>query len=118
MLRATAERNGSAVIVCVGGEVDASNEPEWEHLLTSMADAAVPPGPFVVDVRDLDFIGASAYAMLASEAERCKHRGVRLCLVSTRPETARAVAACGLGQLLPVETTLEAALSQLTGEVL
>lgn len=117
MLRATTERNGSAVIVCVGGEVDASNEAEWQRLLTNMAVTAVAPGPFVVDVSDLDFIGASAYAMLAHEVQRCQHRGVRVCLVSTRPETTRAVAACGLAQLLRVETTLEAAISQLTGDV-
>ncbi|MCV7234853.1 anti-sigma factor antagonist [Mycobacterium branderi] len=116
-MRATGERNGSAVIVCVGGEVDASNEAEWQHLLTNMAACAVAPGPLVVDVCDLDFIGAGAYAMLAREAERSKHRGVRLCLVSDRPETTRAVAACGLDELLPVETTLEAAMSQLTGKV-
>jgi hypothetical protein len=36
-LRASSQRSGSAVVVCVGGEVDASNEGAFEHLLSEMS---------------------------------------------------------------------------------
>ncbi|MGH3578112.1 MAG: anti-sigma factor antagonist [Mycobacterium sp.] len=109
-LRTTTERSGSAVIVNAGGELDAANELTWRHLLSEAAAAAGPPGPLVVDTSGLDFMGCCAYAVLAEEAERCQRRGVELRLVSSQPVVSRVVAACGLSQLLPIDTTLDAAL--------
>lgn len=110
-LRMTTERIGNAVIVSAGGELDASNEATWRCLLTEAAAAAGPPGPLVVEVSGLDFMGCCAYAALAEEAEHCRERGVQLRLVSNQPVVARVVAACGLGELLPVDESVDAALS-------
>jgi anti-anti-sigma factor len=110
-LRTTTERSGSAVIVNAGGELDASNETTWRRLLSEAAAAAGPPGPLVVDTSGLDFMGCCAYAALAEEAERCRHHGVELRVVSSQPGVARIVAACGLSELLPVDPTVDAALS-------
>jgi anti-anti-sigma factor len=111
-LRATTQRNGRAVIITVGGEVDASNEGDWNYLLAQIAATATPPGSVVVDVSGLDFMGSCAYAALARQAERCRRRGVTLCLVSTQPIVARTVAACGLRWRLPIHPTIETALSR------
>lgn len=111
-LHATTERNGSAVIITVAGEVDASNDGDWRYLLAQMSATAPAPGPVVVDVRGLDFIGCCAYAVLARQSERCRRRGVTLSLVSTQPIVARTVAACGLRWLLPICPTIGAALSR------
>ncbi len=110
-LRATTERSGMAVIVNAGGELDASNETIWRRLLSEAAAAAGPPGPLVIDTSGLDFMGCCAYAALAEEAERCRHRGIELRLVSNLSVVPRIVAACGLSELLPVEPTVDAALS-------
>lgn len=110
-LRASTQRIGSAVVIAVGGEVDASNEGDWHYLLDEMAATAIPPGPVVVDVRGLDFMGCCAYAVLARQAERCRRRGVTLCLVSTQPIVVRTVGACGLRWLLPIHPTIETALA-------
>jgi anti-anti-sigma factor len=115
-LRATSERSGSAVIVCAGGEVDACDEDAWSNLLTKMAAAAVAPGPFVVDVRDMRFMGCGAFFVLGQEARRCRRRGVNLCLVSNQPIVARVVAAAGLRPLLSMYPTVETALSATTAE--
>ncbi|WP_081968078.1 anti-sigma factor antagonist [Mycobacterium kyorinense] len=109
-LSATTSQRGRAVIISVAGEVDASNERDWRYLLAEMVAIAAVPGRVVVDVRDLDFMGCCAYAALAREAERCRRRGVTLCLVSQDPIVARIVAACGLRWLLPIYPTTEAAL--------
>ena len=110
-LRMTTERSGVAVIVSAGGELDASNEATWRRLLSEAAAAAGRPGPLVVDTSGLDFMGCCAYATLAEEAERCRQRGVHVRLVGNQPIVARVVAACGLGELLPVDDSVDTALS-------
>jgi anti-anti-sigma factor len=111
-LRAVTECDGSAVVVHVGGDVDAGNEAVWQRLVNRSAGIAIAPGPFVIDVRDLEFMGSCAYAVLAQAAARCKRRGVSIRLVSSQPVVARTIAACGLHRLLPLYPTVEMALSQ------
>jgi anti-anti-sigma factor len=110
-LRATTDRSGPAVIVSTGGEVDACNEHAWRQLLDEAAAVVTAPGPFVIDVSGLDFMGCCAFAALAEEAERCRQRGIELRLVSHEPIVARIVQACGLTQMLPVYSTTDAALA-------
>ena len=110
-LRTTTERIGLAVIVSAGGELDASNDATWRRLLGEAAAAAGPPGPLVVDTSGLDFMGCCAYAALAEEAERCRGRGVEMRLVSNQPIVSRIVTACGMRELLPVDDTVDSALS-------
>jgi anti-anti-sigma factor len=110
-LRSITECTGSAVVIHVGGDIDASNESVWQRLVSRNAAAAIAPGPFVIDVRALEFMGSCAYTALANEAVRCRRRGVSLRLVSSQPVVARTIAACGLGRLLPMYTSVENALS-------
>jgi anti-anti-sigma factor len=110
-LRATTDRRGPAVLIYAGGEIDACNEHTWRHLVSEAASIVTTPGPLVVDVTGLDFMGCCAFAALADEAERCHRRGVELRLVSSQPVVARTVDACGLGRVLPVYPTADSALA-------
>jgi anti-anti-sigma factor len=110
-LRAVTECTGSAVVVRVGGDIDASNEVVWQRLVNRSASIAIAPGPFVIDIRQLDFLGSCAYAVLAQESVRCRRRGVSLRLVTNQPVVARTIAACGLRRLLPMYSTVEGALA-------
>ena len=110
-LRATTDRNGAAVLINAGGEVDACNEHTWRQLVREAASVVIPPGPFVVDVTGLDFMGCCAFAVLADEAQRCRERGIELRLVSREPIVARIVDACGLNRVLPIYPTSDAALA-------
>jgi anti-anti-sigma factor len=110
-LRSFTECSGSAVVVHVGGDIDASNEGSWQRLVSRSASIAIAPGPIVIDVRDLDFMGSCGYAVLAREAEQCQRRGVSLRLVSSQPVVARTIAACGLHRLLPMYSSVDTALS-------
>lgn len=110
-IRAVTECTGSAVVVQVGGDIDASNEAMWRRLITRSAAIAIAPGPFVIDLRELEFMGSCAYAVLAQEAVRCRRRGVSLRLVTSQPIVARTIAACGLRRILPLYTTVETALA-------
>ena len=100
-----------AVIVSTGGELDASNDAVWRRLLSEAAAAAGPPGPLVVDISGLDFMGCCAYSALAEEAELCRDRGVEMRLVSNQPVVSRILEACGLSEALPVDNSVDAALS-------
>lgn len=110
-LRAVTECTGSAVVVHVGGDIDASNEVAWQRLVSKSAAIAIAPGPFVIDIRDLDFMGSCAYAVLAQESVRCRRRGVNMRLVSNQPIVARTIAAYGLRRLIPLYATVETALA-------
>ncbi|MCQ4363591.1 anti-sigma factor antagonist [Mycobacterium gordonae] len=110
-LRASTVRSGSAVVIRAGGEVDAANEHTWRGLLAEASAVASRPGPLIVDVSALDFMGCCAFAVLADQAERSRRRGVTLRLVSSDPGIARIVDACGFGHMLPVHPTTESALS-------
>jgi anti-anti-sigma factor len=110
-LRAITQRNGPVVIVRAGGEIDASNEHTWHRLVGEAAAVATRPGPFVVDVNGLDFMGCCAFAVLAAESERCRRRGVELRLVSCDPGAARVIEACCLRDLLSLHPTMDSALS-------
>jgi anti-anti-sigma factor len=110
-LRATTDRRGAAVIISAGGEIDACNERTWRHLVSEAASVVIPPGPFVVDVTGLDFMGCCAFAVLADEARRCRERGIELRLVTTEPLVIRIVDACWLNRVLPIYPTTDAALA-------
>ena len=110
-LRATTDRSGPAVLITAGGEIDACNEHTWRQLVSEAAGVVIAPGPFVVDVTGLDFMGCCAFAALADEAQRCQDRGIQLRLVSHEPIVARIVDACGLGRVLPIYPTADTALA-------
>lgn len=110
-LRATTDRSGDAVIIHAGGEIDACNEHTWQQLVSEAAAGITVPGPFVVDVNDVDFMGCCAFAVLADEADRCRRRGIELRVVSGHAIVRRIVYACGLTDLLPIFETVDEALS-------
>ena len=110
-LRATTDRIGPAVLINAGGEIDACNEHTWRQLVSEAAGVVIAPGPFIVDVTGLDFMGCCAFAVLAEEAQRCRDRGIELRLVSHEPIVTRIVDACGLGGMLPIYPTVDSALA-------
>lgn len=110
-LRATADRSGPSVVIYAGGEIDACNEDTWCHLVSEAASGVTAPGPFVIDVTGLDFIGCCAFEVLAEEAKSCRKRGIDLRLVSCAPIVTRIVDACGLSSVLPIYPSVDSALS-------
>jgi anti-anti-sigma factor len=110
-LRATTDRSGAAVIINAGGEIDACNEHTWRELVSEAASVVILPGPFVVDVTGIDFMGCCAFTVLADEARACRERGIELRLVSCDPIVSRIIDACMLNHLLPIYPTADAALA-------
>jgi anti-anti-sigma factor len=50
-------------------------------------------------------MSCSSYQALAEEADRCRARGIDLCLVSLNSSVSRIVAACGLSDVLTVHAS-------------
>ena len=111
VLRTVARRDGTTVTVYAGGEVDAANEHSWQQLLREAAAATPPPGPLVIDTDGLDFMGCCAFTALAEEADRCRRRGIRMCLVSRKPIVGRVITAGALGSRLSVYPDADTAIS-------
>ena len=109
-LQATIERNGSAVLLYAGGEVDAANESIWRRLLGEAATATAAPGPLLIDTNGLDFMAGCAYAALAEQADRCRIQGINLCLVSAQRIVARVVGVMKLDTQVPLYHNVDAAL--------
>ena len=107
-LHATIERNGTTVLLSAGGEVDAANEHIWRRLLGEAATATAAPGTLVIDTNGLDFMGGCAYAALAEQADRCRIRGINLCLVSAQRIVARVVGVMNLDRQLPIYHNVDA----------
>ena len=114
-LRVVVQRYGSLVTIYAGGEVDAADEHTWDQLLREAAAATPPPGPLVIDTNDLDFMGCCAFTALADEADRCRQRGIRMCLVSRKPIVGRIIAAGALGSRLHHYPDTDTALSATAG---
>jgi len=111
VLKTVAQRDGTIVTVYAVGEVDAANEHSWHQLLREAAAATPPPGPLVIDTDGVDFMGCCAFTALAEEADRCHSRGIRMCVVSSKPTVRRIITASGLGSRLPVYPDADTALS-------
>ncbi|OBK30564.1 hypothetical protein A5634_15970 [Mycobacterium asiaticum] len=101
-LRAAVQGFEAAVIVYVGGEIDAYNEDTWRLLLSEAAAFAATPQLFMVDVNSVEFMSCSSFLALAEVAKLCRERGVDLRVVSVDPAIERIIAACGLGDVLTV----------------
>jgi anti-anti-sigma factor len=114
-LRATTRPSGSGLIIYASGDVDACNEHIWRRLLSEATAVVTPPGPLVVDVNCLAFMGCCAFAALAEEADRCRRRGAEMYLVSRQRLVARIVGACGISGVLAVHPSVDSALAAAAG---
>ncbi|OBJ87206.1 hypothetical protein A5656_14260 [Mycobacterium gordonae] len=112
MLRAITKRTGSAVLLSVSGEIDASNVRIWRQLVREAARAAAAPGPLVIDINGLDFMAVCAFRVLVEAAEHCRGEGIELRLVSSQPIVARIIAAARLKAELPLYPHVKAALHE------
>ena len=109
-LRVAVERLGTAVVLRVSGDVDASNIAAWRRVLAQVAGATTAPGTLVVDTRCLTFMAVCGFAALADTSTHCRRRGIALHVVGDRPALARVITVCGWQTELPVYRSVAAAL--------
>ncbi len=100
------DRDG-ALVVRLRGEIDLYNA---EELRASLAQAiAGKPGRLVIDLSLVEFVDSTALGVLIEARAKLGHDGLRL--AAPKLETRRALEVSGLERHLPVDDTVEEALT-------
>ncbi|MHA6801492.1 STAS domain-containing protein [Bounagaea algeriensis] len=94
-------------IVHVAGDLDAATTPSlaaslWPRLHSTLAG-------FVIDLREVAFLGVAGLELLAAVHSYTDHRGMDLGIVNSTRVVDRALAVGGLERTLPCYPTLETA---------
>lgn len=105
-VRVAARRDGGAVILGVGGDLDSENIALVAAALTEAAETA--PGPVVVDLSGVTFADSTTVNVLLKAYHAL---GPRLRLAQPSPFVERLFTVIGLEQALPLHATVESALA-------
>ena len=100
------DRDGT-VIMRLGGELDLYNAEELRAALDRAIAGA--PGRIVIDLSLVEFVDSTALGVLIEARAKLGDDSLRL--AAPTPETRRALPVSGLDRHLPVDDTVEAALS-------
>ena len=105
------ERRGHAAVARLSGEVDLSNAAAVEDAVTGELTGV---RAVALDLGGLRYLDSAGLALLSRLATRCDDGGTALRLVVPAGAVVRrAVTVSGLDTVIPVDETLEAALSTL-----
>lgn len=102
----TSESVGEAVVVHVAGELDGMTAEELSHCLGGAVSSVHPPAPVVVDLTDLNFLGACGIGLLLDHQDRCLRRGSALVVVANSPAVLRPLQVLKLTDVLGVRSCL------------
>lgn len=93
-------------MVTVAGDLDMATTPELETALA----AATSSARLVVDLSECTFLDSAAVRLLVSSQRGVQAAGGELVLVADDPGILRVLEITAVDELLPVHTTIEAAL--------
>jgi anti-sigma B factor antagonist len=93
-------------LVRIRGELDLATTPEVEKVLSEVDLGA----PLVIDLTECGFLDSSAVRVLLATARHADESGKGVSLVAPDPGVRRALEIAGLGTIVPIHTTLAAAL--------
>lgn len=97
-------------VVEAAGSIDLLSAPEFaDHLSTALAEGI--PVIVVVDLRQVDFLGAAGLSVLVAADQRARAQQITLRVVASTRPVCRALSITGLDQALMVYSTLESALA-------
>jgi anti-sigma B factor antagonist len=100
LLQVATERNGSAVIVRVEGEVDMNTVSAFGGALAQACDLVAPPMRVVADLTGVTFLSSAGLTALLEVHHRCERQGTPLRVEVTHPTVRRALEITGVDQIL------------------
>jgi len=109
-MRGFVERDDSAVIVHVHGEVDACNESTWRRLLGEAASAAAPGAALIVDLTGLKYVSCSALEALIRQSHWCRRYDVQIRLVTEQSVIRKVIRASVPADAMPIFPSIDVAL--------
>lgn len=104
--RTTSESVGEAVVVHVAGELDRVTADELSDCLSGAVRVVSPPAPVVVDLTEVEFIGACGIGVLLDHQDLCVSRGSELLVVASGPAVLRPLQALELTSVLGVRPSV------------
>jgi anti-sigma B factor antagonist len=104
--RATSESVGETVVVHVAGALDQVTAEELSHCLSGALHLVKPPEPLIVDLTEVDFLGACGIGVLLEHQDLCLSRGSALEVVACRPAVLRPLQVLELTSVLGVRPSL------------
>lgn len=96
-----------AVVVHVQGDLDMATTPRVEDALARMGS----PQRLVVDLRECTFVDSAAIRLLTQTAREVEESGATASVVATDPSIRRVLEITAVDTVLPVHSTLDAALA-------
>ena len=105
--RAEVERHDSALVVRPIGELDLATVEELDRAIQGGETAPL----LVLDLSDLEFLDTSGMRFLLKTQADCLAQGTEMKLVKGSREVQRLFSVAGFADRLPLEDSLEAALS-------
>ena len=104
-------RDGTRVVIVVGGEVDMLTSPHLRALVLEHLGEAAGVDLVVLDLDAVTFLGTSGLAVLIEVREAAHMAGVELRLACTARRVLRPLTIAGLVTLFDIHDTQEAALA-------
>ncbi|WP_045317268.1 STAS domain-containing protein [Lentzea aerocolonigenes] len=109
--RTTTETVGDAVVVRLAGELDQVTAGELSGCLDGAVSSVDPPAPVVVDLTEVDFLGAFGIRLLLDHQDLCLRKGSALMVVASSPAVLRPLQVLELTGILGVRPTVVDALA-------
>ncbi len=109
-LAVTTEPDG-VVVVGLTGEVDMSTAPRLRQELVRLAADAAQPPRLVLDLAGVDLLDTTGIAAILEGVKRCALRDGALHLARPEPQVRRELNLTRVAEVLPVHTTLAAAVA-------
>jgi anti-anti-sigma factor len=100
---------GTAIVLRAVGEIDAASATVLTDQLAHAAKTAIPPGPVVLDLRAIEFMGSAGMAMLIATHQLCQDQHVVFRVVAG-PTVTRRLELLGLLTFVTIRLTLDEAL--------
>jgi anti-sigma B factor antagonist len=111
LLRVQRQATGAGIVVHVAGELDLNTAQDLVDQLAEARAQARTPGPLVIDLTDLTFMGSVGLSVLLDHDRRCRDAELDLRVVAGNRTIARTFSKTGLHTILAVFATLAEALA-------
>jgi anti-sigma B factor antagonist len=105
----TEQLDPQTVVIALQGEVDLSNAPVFEELLTARIELGARH--VVVDLRETAFFDSTALRVLLAGNRELNRLGGKLSVVCAEPRIRKIFTVTGLEDVFPFNTTIEQALA-------
>lgn len=116
-LRVTRRLIDGAIVVSADGDVDLTSAADLEEQVAAACADARPPGPVVVDLSGVSFLGSIGLSLLVNAHQKCQDNSLELRIVATSRAVLRPLEVTRLDEQLRITSSLDEAVAPPATEV-